>query len=54
MNTVTLHQILAGEAPPPRRRVYRDISQRLQTLVADYGNRDRLDFLRGVAHNLQM
>ncbi len=54
LNRITVIQTLAGQGPPPQRRTYRNITQRLQTLVGDYENRGRLDFLRGVAHNLHV
>ena len=38
-NRVLIHQIIAGEAPPPQRRQYRDLNQRLQTLASNYHNR---------------
>ena len=53
MNRVLIHRIIAGEAPPQRRQ-YRDLNQRLQTLAANYHNRPRLEYLRGIAHNLSM
>ena len=53
LNTLTVHQILAGEAAPPQRRIYRNITQRLQNLLTEYDSKTRLDFLRGIALNLQ-
>ena len=35
LNRMTVIQILAGEGTPPQRRIYRDLGQRLQTLVGD-------------------
>ena len=54
LNRINILQIIAGEGPPPQRRIYRNITQRLETLVAAYDNRPRLEFLRSVAHNLHM
>ena len=42
----------AGGPPPKRRRIYQAINDRLRRLHADYGNRDTLEFLRGVSYNL--
>ena len=54
LNEVAITQMLAGEPAPKQRPKYRAISQRLQTIVADYDNRPILEFLRGIAHNIQM
>ena len=54
MNRLLRHQIIAGEASPLQRPQYRDLNQRLQMLVANYHNRPRLEYLRGIAHNLNM
>ena len=54
LNEVAITQMLAGEAAPTQRPKYRAITQRLQRIVADYDNRPILDFLSGIAHNIQM
>ena len=54
LNEVTITQMLAGEPAPPQRRKYKAITQRLKTLVEDYDNRALIDYLRGIAHNLQL
>ena len=54
LTELTLVRINAGELPAPSKRKYAALTQRLQTLVGDYQNRDMLDFLRGIAHNLQL
>ena len=38
--------------PPPQRQKYKDVSNRLKNVVSEY-NRPVLDYLRGIAHNLQ-
>lgn len=53
LNEVIINQMLAGQQGPPKRKKYQDLSTRITNLVRDYENRDVLDFLRGVAHNLQ-
>ena len=47
-------QIQSGQPAPPQRGKYKAISERLVTVVGDYVNRPILDFLRGIAHNIQM
>ena len=36
-----------------KKRKYKDLDARLKTIVEDFANRDILDFLRGIAHDLQ-
>ena len=45
-------QMLAGAAPPPQKRVYRDINARIATLVQGYNNGNIIPFLRGISYNL--
>ena len=47
-------QMSAGEPAPPQRGKYKAITQRLTTLAAAYKNRPLLDYLRGIAHNIQL
>ena len=42
-------EALCAQGPPVKRRK----GSRLKTIVEDYANREILDFLRGIAHNLQ-
>ena len=48
----TRAQVLIGANPPRQRLAYRRINERLQTLVENYNNNDKLNFLRGIAYNL--
>ena len=48
---VEITQDQAGVNPPPQRAVYRDVQQSIRNIVQDYHNRDRIAFLRGIAHN---
>lgn len=54
LTRVAISQMVAGGDVPPRRRQYIDVDQRLQRIVADYNDRDILDYLRGIAHNLAL
>ena len=49
---VEINQILGGHKPPKQRKIYSQITERLNNLVEAYENRNILDFLRGIAHNL--
>jgi len=42
----------AGHPPPAQRRRYLNANQRLVTIVDDFANRNILDYLRAIAHNL--
>ena len=46
-------QAEAGDAAPAQRRLYRDVQQRIENIVHDFGNREVINFLRGIAHNFQ-
>ena len=34
--------------------IYRLSDQRIETIVSDYANRSKVDYLRGLAHNIEM
>lgn len=52
LHKLTAVHLLAGQAYKPK-RVYRISNERIVNIVADYSNRTYLEFLRGIAHNLQ-
>lgn len=41
-----------GHPPPPQRRRYVDCNARILRIVDDYPNRQRMDYLRSIAHNI--
>ena len=45
--------MLAGHPVPPKRKRYQDSSIRIANIVQDFENRDVLEFLRYIAHNLK-
>jgi hypothetical protein len=53
-NELKLEQYSAGQQPPPGKKVYREVAKRIKTVVQDYTNRTRLDYLRGIAQNLSL
>ena len=54
LNHVNISQARAGHQPEPQRRRYQDSNRRIKNIVQDYHNRDRLQYLRGLAHNISM
>ena len=54
LNHVNISQARAGHQPQPQRRRYQDSNRRIKNIVQDYHNMDRLQYLRGLAHNISM
>ena len=54
LNELKLEQFNAGQQPPPRKKKYRDVAERIKTLVSEYGKRSNVDYIRGIAHNLSL
>ena len=46
-------EALSAQEPPPKRKKYVDLDAQIKHLVEDFENRDVIDFLRGIAHNLK-
>ena len=46
-------EALSAQEPPPQKKKYVDLDARIKYLVKDFENRDVVDFLRGIAHNLE-
>jgi hypothetical protein len=53
LHKLTVVQLLSGQTYRPK-RVYRITNERISNVVADYGNRTFIEFLRGIAHNLHL
>jgi len=53
LHRLTVVQLLAGQTHKPK-RVYRISIERIVNVVADYNSRTFVEFLRGIAHNLQL
>ena len=45
-------QAIGGHPPPAQRRRYRDCNQRIIAIVDDYPNRNTIQYLRSIGHNL--
>ena len=54
LNHFNISQARAGHQPEPQHRGYQDSNRRIKNIVQDYHNRDRLQYLRGLAHNTSM
>lgn len=54
LNELKITQALTGHEPVPQRRTYRDCQLRISAIVRDYENRDILNYLRAIGHNLSM
>lgn len=53
LTNVILTKIDAGQEAPQQRRQDRATTQRLEAIMRDYGNRQPLDYLRGIAQNIR-
>lgn len=51
---ILYEQMVAGHAPPVKRRKYRDTDARILSIVREYATRPIVEYLRGIAHNVEM
>ena len=49
---MAITQQQAGLPPPARKRKYVDVDNRITAIVADYENRQPIDFLRAISYNI--
>lgn len=54
LKRVEIIQNLVGHPPLPQRRRYRDCNARILAVVDDYANRERIQYLRAIAHNIAL
>jgi len=54
LNDVEVEQNSSGATPQPKRRKFVKLSERIKIIVDDYSNRSIAEFLRGIAHNLNL
>ena len=54
LTQVNTAQARAGHQPDPQRQRYLDSNQRIKNIIQDYHNRDIMQYLRGLAHNISM
>ena len=52
MNHLLMAQMFAGAPKPPQGRIYREVNERIEKLVAGFQNNDIIGFLRGISYNL--
>jgi hypothetical protein len=53
VNELQIQHLLAGQLLPEGKKTYKDCALRIQSVVAQYAVRERLDYLLGIARNLQ-
>ena len=46
LNELKLGQFLAGQLPPAGKKKFKDCAERLKRVVAEYGKRPNMDYLR--------
>ncbi|CAG7826068.1 unnamed protein product [Allacma fusca] len=54
MSRVRNIQFRADANPPPSRKKYRLLEHRIRNVVTDFTNRNAMDYLRSIAHNLSI
>jgi hypothetical protein len=54
LNEIKIEQYIAGQNPPAGTRIYKDTTEKIKSIVLDYGNRSLLDYLREIAHNFNL
>lgn len=54
VNEVRILQYQAGQNPPPSRKRYRESACRLKSVVESYGTLPTEDYLKSIAHNLNI
>ena len=52
MQHTYIAQFQAGRLPTKQKRKDLELNARIRTLVADYPNRNIIDYLRAISHNL--
>ena len=53
-NELKLEQFVAGHQPPKGKKKYQEAANRIKSIVEEYGNRPVLQYLRGIAHNINL
>ena len=52
-NRMKIAQVIAGAAPRPQTRIYREITLRIRNLIAANDINNIIPFLRGISYNLK-
>ena len=52
LTIVLIDQLHGGHAPPAQRRKYRDNNERILRIVREFDERDRIEYLPAIAHNI--
>jgi len=51
---ITLNEVFGGHVAPSQKKKYKDFSARIVTIVADFPQRNILDFLKAISLNINM
>lgn len=51
---VSVQQAIAGQPPTKKRKRYEAVDKRIRNIVGDYNNREFVDYLRGIAQNIEI
>ena len=51
---VRVAHFVAGQPSVEQKRIYKDLNNRVKTVVNDYNNRNIIDYLRGIQYNLSV
>jgi len=52
LNHAKMDQLNGGHLPPPQKKKYKDCNARIVHVVRDFAHRDVLDYLKGIANNI--
>ncbi|KAL3847512.1 hypothetical protein ACJMK2_018418 [Sinanodonta woodiana] len=52
LSNVNLNQIFGGHLPEQPKKKYKDCSLRIANTVADFDNRDTMEYLKAIAYNI--
>lgn len=53
-NRKKIEELIAGHEPPAKRKCYKDTAANISRIVREYSGRNLIDYLRGIAHNLEL
>lgn len=54
LTEIKINQLMVGQEPPAKRKKYREVATRIKNIVTTYNDRDKKEYLIGIAHNLEM
>ncbi len=54
LNELKIEQYISGREHSVAKCTYKDTAENIKTIVPEYGQRQILDYLRGIAHNFKL